>query len=242
MIPAPRLRLKRSTGWFAAGQEMATALTLLSEAAFKLYVFLCLHVDRHSARLLWEPMELANRLQRDRPRVTDALEELGRREVCIRHPDADGRVALDRLSVEICDRFWPDEKPPVEEYGIDQNGYVPADAVGHCLRARQLQRRRRTTGAHSLSARGHAGSSPAGHLARLCPQVRSSVEWKRTRSHARQQPEVLLRSYRGGRRNVGRRRLLEAHAAQSEPTGKDLAGANSGREVIRTKDEMRETK
>ena len=124
MIPAPRLRLKRPTGWFAAGQEMAVALALLPDAAFKLYVFLCLNVNRHSARMVWEPMELAKLLQRDRASVTDALEELCRREVCIRHPDADGRIALDRLSVEICDRFWTYEKPPVEEYGIDQNRYV----------------------------------------------------------------------------------------------------------------------
>ena len=124
MIPAPRLRLKRSSGWFAAGQEVATALPLLSDAAFKLYVFLCLNVDRHSARMVWEPMELANLLQRDRQSVTDAFEELCRREVCMRHPDADGRVALDRLSVEICDRFWPYEKSAVEEFGIDQKGYV----------------------------------------------------------------------------------------------------------------------
>lgn len=124
MIPAPRLRLKRSSGWFAAGQEVATALPMLSDAAFKLYVFLCLNVDRHSARMVWEPMKLANLLQRDRQSVNDALEELCRCKVCIRHPDADGRIALDRLSVEICDRFWPYEKPPVEEYGIDQNSYV----------------------------------------------------------------------------------------------------------------------
>ena len=124
MIPAPRLRLKRSSGWFAAGQEMATALTLLSDAAFKLYVFLCLNVDRHSARMVWEPMELANLLQRDRQGVTEALEELCRREVCRRHPDADTGGALDRVSVEICDRFWPYEKPPVEEFDSDQNNYV----------------------------------------------------------------------------------------------------------------------
>lgn len=119
MIPAPRLRLKRPAGWFAAGQEMAAALPLLSDAAFKLYVFLCLHVDRHSARMIWEPMEVANLLQRDRQSVTDALEELCRREVCSRYP-----LALDRLCVEICDRFWPYEKPPVEEVGIGQTGYV----------------------------------------------------------------------------------------------------------------------
>lgn len=124
MIPAPRLRLKRSTGWFAAGQEVAAALLLLSDAAFKLYVFLCLNVDRHSARMVWQPMELANLLERDCQSVTDALEELCRREVCLRHPDGDGRIAIDRLSVEICDRFWPYEKPPVEEFGIDQNSYV----------------------------------------------------------------------------------------------------------------------
>jgi len=119
MIPAPRLRLKRPAGWFAAGQEMAAALPLLSDAAFKLYVFLCLHVNRHSARMIWEPMEIANLLQRDRESVADALEELCRREVCIRYP-----LALDRSCVEIGDRFWPYEKPPVEEFGIDQNNYV----------------------------------------------------------------------------------------------------------------------
>jgi hypothetical protein len=124
MMPAPRLRLKRPTGWFAAGQEMATALSMLSDAAFKLYVFLCLNVDRHSARMVWEAIDLANLLQRDRQSVTDSLEELCRWEVCIRHPDANGRVAPDRLSVEICDRFWPYEKRPVEEVGIDQNRYV----------------------------------------------------------------------------------------------------------------------
>jgi hypothetical protein len=124
MIPAPRLRLKKATGWFAAGQEVAVALAMLSDAAFKLYVFLCLKVDRHTARMVWETIDLANLLQRDRQSVTDSLEELCRREVCIRHPDADGRIASDRLSVEICDRFWPYEKSPVEEFGVDQNGYV----------------------------------------------------------------------------------------------------------------------
>ena len=50
MIPAPRVRLKRPAGWFAAGQDVAAALPLLSDAAFRQDVFLCLNVDRHSAR------------------------------------------------------------------------------------------------------------------------------------------------------------------------------------------------
>jgi hypothetical protein len=62
--------------------------------------------------MIWGPMELANLLQRDLQSVTGALEEFCRREVCCRHPDADNRISVDRPSVEICDRFWPYEKPP----------------------------------------------------------------------------------------------------------------------------------
>lgn len=123
MIPMRRLRLKRSTGWFAAGEEMAAALEMLSDAAFKLYVWLCLNVDRHSGRMVWEAIELANQLQCDRPSVEAALEELCRRQVCIRHPTA-GRIVRDRMSIEICDRFWPYEKMPADEMGIVQDGYV----------------------------------------------------------------------------------------------------------------------
>jgi hypothetical protein len=124
MIPMRRLRLKRSTGWFAAGEEMAAALMMLSDAAFKLYVWLCLNVDRYSGRMVWEAIELANQLQCDRRSVETVLEELCRRQVCIQHPAADGNIARDRLSIEICDHFWPYEKMPTDEMGIGRDGYV----------------------------------------------------------------------------------------------------------------------
>jgi hypothetical protein len=116
--------LKRPFGWFAAGLEVAEALPILSDAAFRLYIYLCLNVDRHSARMVWEPMELARLLRRDCQSVTDSLRELCRRGICVRRAAAAGRFTQDRLSVEICDRFWPYEKPPVEEFGIDQDHYV----------------------------------------------------------------------------------------------------------------------
>ena len=124
MIPMRRLRLKRPTGWFAAGEEMAVALSMLSDAAFKLYVLLCLNVDRHSGRMVWEAIELAYQLQWDRQSVNLALEELCRRQVCVQRPTADGTIAKDRLSIEICDRFWPYEKIPADEMGIGQDRYV----------------------------------------------------------------------------------------------------------------------
>jgi hypothetical protein len=45
---AARLQLKRPSGWFAAGQEVQQAATSLSDAAFKLFVWLCLHAERAS--------------------------------------------------------------------------------------------------------------------------------------------------------------------------------------------------
>jgi hypothetical protein len=44
------LTLKHSTGFFAAGREMAEALALLSDGAFKLYAYVCLYADRHTAQ------------------------------------------------------------------------------------------------------------------------------------------------------------------------------------------------
>jgi len=39
-MSAARLTLKQSTGWFAAGREVAQALAMLSDGAFKLYTSL----------------------------------------------------------------------------------------------------------------------------------------------------------------------------------------------------------
>jgi hypothetical protein len=49
-----RLVLKRPSGWFAADQGFMEALELLSEGAFKLYVYACLQADRHTGRILLE--------------------------------------------------------------------------------------------------------------------------------------------------------------------------------------------
>jgi hypothetical protein len=43
--------LKNASGWFAAGVEVQRAATLLSDAAFKLFVWVCLHADRQSGIL-----------------------------------------------------------------------------------------------------------------------------------------------------------------------------------------------
>jgi len=110
-----RLRLKNRTGWFAAGQEMAQAMEVLSAAAFKLYVYLCLYAERQTGRIDWHPEGAARLFEGGGEQVRSAMQELCRQQVCAL--SGAGRV-------EIADRFWPYEKPIQAEAGPDLAGYV----------------------------------------------------------------------------------------------------------------------
>jgi hypothetical protein len=98
MTPATHLHLKRPTGWFAAGREIEQSLTLLSDASFKLFVWLCLHADRGRGSLTASPKQLASALHKTEPELQEALDELFQQGVCT--SPADGVI-------EIADRFWP---------------------------------------------------------------------------------------------------------------------------------------
>lgn len=95
-----RLRLKRATGWFAAGIEMEQALFLLSDSAFRLFVWICLRADRSTGTLRVDRAQLARVLRRRPHEIARDLEELTRLEVC--------RMARDHIIVQ--DRFWPYER------------------------------------------------------------------------------------------------------------------------------------
>ena len=71
-----RLTLKRPSGFFAAGCEMREALTLLSDGAFKIYVYVCLHADRRTAQLRFRMAELAHATGHSTRSLTSYLEEL----------------------------------------------------------------------------------------------------------------------------------------------------------------------
>jgi hypothetical protein len=101
MISSQRFRLKKSSAWFAAGREVACAATLLSDAAFKLFVWLCLHADRSRGSLSAVASELARMLARTEAQISHALEELIHKGVCQCTPSG---------TVEITDRFWPYER------------------------------------------------------------------------------------------------------------------------------------
>jgi hypothetical protein len=107
---ATRLILKQPAGWFAAGREFAQALTLLSDGAFKLYVYTCLRADRHTGRLGATLNELARALGRASEVIALDLAELEGRAVCCLTRDVNSHPVL-----EVCDRFWPYQRQPTSD-------------------------------------------------------------------------------------------------------------------------------
>jgi hypothetical protein len=97
------LQIKHST-WFAAGPEIDRALTLLSDGAFKLYCFLCLHANRRTGSISISYSNAAAALGKSRRSINTYFEELRERGVCIVSPAMNQHQAS---IIEINDEFWP---------------------------------------------------------------------------------------------------------------------------------------
>ena len=115
------LTLKRPTGFFAAGREVEQALALLSDGAFKLFVFGCLHAERRTARLRFRQADLARRLGKSPRSIGAYLQELERHGVCAVQAAANQHQPG---WIEIADRFWPYHKQSVEPPANDQADYL----------------------------------------------------------------------------------------------------------------------
>lgn len=115
MNPKTRFQLKHSTGWFAAGREVACALQLLSDATFKLFLWLCLHAERSQGTVSATTAELARALGKSQSDVALALQELQQRSVCTLRA---GNI------IHIEDRFWPYQRPCDSPPSHDPRGYV----------------------------------------------------------------------------------------------------------------------
>ncbi len=110
-----RLTLKHPAGFFAAGSEMEEALALLSDGAFKIFVYVSLRADRRTAQFRFRMAELAHATGHSTRSLTSYLDELQRTEVGAVYRAAN-QHELGRI--EIRDRFWPYEKqsaPTVED-------------------------------------------------------------------------------------------------------------------------------
>jgi hypothetical protein len=99
-----QLRLKKTANWFAAGEGFLKAMEILSDGAFKLFVFVCLKADRHSATYRTSSNQLAHALQKPLAAIESWLAEIVEKRVCSTVPDNQStRHSLLRIE----DEFWP---------------------------------------------------------------------------------------------------------------------------------------
>lgn len=120
-MTAPAGKLKRSSGWFAAGREVSRALPLLSDGAFRLFIYFCLNADRRSGQMRVTHENLAKAVGRSRRSIITYMRELERQQVC-RVQSATNQHDPGRI--EICDQFWPYEKARKEDPPQDQASYI----------------------------------------------------------------------------------------------------------------------
>ena len=123
--------LKHPTGWFAAGREVTRALPLLSDGAFKLYIYVCLNADRSTGLLKIGHAHLVKALGKSRRSVIAYLDELRAKQVFDVRPGMNQHIGGE---IEIRDAFWPYEKESAQA--------KPADLAGYTEQVRRLLKSR----------------------------------------------------------------------------------------------------
>jgi hypothetical protein len=104
-VSTARLRLKSPAGWFAAGRETEAALRLLSDGAFRMFLWICLKADRNTGSMPIDAHSFARLLGKTTDDIHRDVGELVKLEVC--------SMIAERIVVR--DRFWPYERTPTIE-------------------------------------------------------------------------------------------------------------------------------
>jgi len=214
------LVLKNPKDWFAAGAEIEKALTLLSDGAFKLFVYLCLNARRDTGVLETTQTELARGLHKGTASLRSYLREMETAGVCrsrfSRSPASRGRI-------EVTEDFWPYRKPESEKPDPAAEAFV--GTLKKLLQARPCIQTAFST-ADEILARHWFQSGVSlqrierALLARLRSQVRLLAQSPQTRSH----PQPALLPIRPRRAGPARRRtrLLELSPASARSHGETL--------------------
>ena len=99
-----RFQLKQSAGWFAAGDSFQTALSVLSDGAFKLFAYLCLEAERPTGRFQATHRELALALGKSKRIIGRYVTELQQKKTCNVYC---GKNQFAPTVYQIADSYWP---------------------------------------------------------------------------------------------------------------------------------------
>ncbi len=116
-----KLRLKKSNGWFPAGDNFLRAMPQLSDGAFKLFVFLCLNADRQTAMYMVGHRSLASAIGKSRPATERYIAELKTKGFCSVSPS---RIPYVGTSFRINEKYWPYQSSDQNAAEEDSSDYV----------------------------------------------------------------------------------------------------------------------
>jgi hypothetical protein len=100
-------RIKEPKGWIAAGDRFRKASRLLSDGAFKLFVYLALEADSRTGCVQTTYKALAADLKKSKRAIGTYSAELSEKEICKVRP---GENQYCKTTFEICDSYWPYER------------------------------------------------------------------------------------------------------------------------------------
>jgi DNA-binding Lrp family transcriptional regulator len=116
-------RIKERGNWIAAGDGFRSALKLLSDGAFKLFVYLCLHARRDTGVMHTTQTELARGLKKSHGTIRKHLREMEKTGICqIRF----GHDPRGQGMVQIADLYWPYRQGGMQPATDASDAYVAA--------------------------------------------------------------------------------------------------------------------
>lgn len=175
------LILKSQKGWFAAGAEVQKAMTLLSDGAFKLFVYLCLHARRDSGLLETSQTDLARAVKKASGTIRSHLREMEAAGICraqfSHHP-------LARGSIQIVPEFWPYERTD-REAPSQNGGDAFVSGIRNLLRARACIRTSFSVADEILARQWFAQGIALERIqqAILLGCARKYISWRNNQSH-----------------------------------------------------------
>lgn len=189
-MSSPNLILKHDKGWFAAGIEVEKALRLLTDGAFKLYVFLCLEARRDQGIIEVSQTELGKRLNKGNQTIRHYLRELERAGVC--RVSGFAPVPYCRGQIEIMDDYWPYHRTPASPADPASEEYL--GQIRRMLQARACVRLSFSTADEILTRQWLARGFTVEQIeqAILLGCARKYVAWRNRQGQA---PIVTLRYF-----------------------------------------------
>jgi len=179
MNPSPMI-LKNPKGWFAAGTEVAQALMILSDAAFKLYIYLCLNARRDTGIVHSTQTDLAKNLKKSQGTIRRCLREMEAAGICKCHFDNSPCV---QGVVEITDPYWPYQRGEARADTDASDAFVAE--IRRMLEERACVRRSFSTADEVLARKWQARGLPLVRIeqAILLGCARKYSSWRNNQTH-----------------------------------------------------------